>query len=49
MTHFSSTLKGRLRRIAKYYAETSGKTWEEEVGALYANEVARRKAKHAKR
>ena len=41
----SSRTKSRLRRIAKRYAETSGKDWVDEVNALYVNEVARRKDK----
>ncbi len=39
----STRTKGRLRRIAKRYAKTSGKDWVDEVNALYVNEVARRK------
>ena len=41
----STRTKSRLRRIAKRYAETSGKPWVAEVNALYVNEVARRKRK----
>ena len=42
----SSPTKRRLRRIAKRYARTSGKSWEEEVNVLYVNEIARRRVKH---
>ncbi len=40
-----SVTKRRLRKIAKRYAATSGKTWEEEVNELYRREVERRKAR----
>ena len=45
----SSRTKGRLRKVAKYYAIRSGKDWIDELSVLYRNEAAHRQQRKVKK